>query len=86
MTSAKLMEAHGRWLDRAAGWVGAGFAYAETLPSRRLRAATVLPAMIARETLERLRGADWDALQARVKVPRSRVYLALARALAGSVG
>lgn len=82
----KLMETHGRWLDRAAGWIGAGFSYAETLPSRRLRAATVLPAMIARETLERLRGADWAALQARVKVPRSRVYLALARALAGSVG
>ncbi len=78
--TAALMETQRRWLERATEWVGAGFSYAETLPSRRLRAATVLPAMLARETLERLRDADWAALQTRIKVPRSRVYLALGRA------
>lgn len=78
-----LMNSHGLWLDRASHWIGEGFSYAETLRSRRLRAATVLPAMIARETLERLRGADLESLKARIKVPRSRVYLALARALVG---
>jgi farnesyl-diphosphate farnesyltransferase len=76
----RLLDEHGRWVHRARAWVAEGFAYSETLPSRRLRAATVLPAMIARETLERLRGAAWDDLQTRVKVPRARVYLALARA------
>jgi len=75
-----LLEAHHRWLERSAGWVNEGFFYAESLRSRRLRAATVLPAMIARETLGRMQGADWQTLQARVKVPRARVYLALVRA------
>lgn len=84
--AACLLEEHGRWLERATEWIGAGFSYAECLRSRRLRVATVLPAMIARETLERLRGADWQALEARVKVPRSCVYLALLRAFAGRAG
>lgn len=82
--TAALMETHQRWLARADGWTGEGFAYAQTLPSRRLRAATVLPAMIARETLGRMRGIGWSGLQVRVKVPRRRVYQALLRALAGA--
>ena len=81
-----LLAAHQAWLARAHSWVGEGFDYAATLPSRRLRAATVLPAMLARETLARLHGASWRDLQARVKVPRSHVYLALVRALAGRCG
>jgi len=81
-----LLEAQRRWVDRAAMWVSDGFSYADSLPSRRLRAATVLPAMIARETLDRLRGATWETLQTRIKVPRARVYLALARAVAGRPG
>ncbi|MCX6866651.1 MAG: squalene/phytoene synthase family protein [Verrucomicrobia bacterium] len=78
--TAFLLDMHGRWVDRAWDWVGAGIDYADTLYSRRLRAATVLPAMIARETLERMRRAGGAVLQTRVKVPRTRVYLALARA------
>ena len=81
-----LLASHARWVERAGEWVGEGFSYAETLPCRRLRAATVLPAMIARETLERLRGIGWECLQQRVKIPRRRVYLALLRALAGRCG
>lgn len=80
-----LLEAHRKWTDRAAEWVGEGFSYARTLQSRRLEAATVLPAMLARETLERLRGADWETLAARVKIPRARVYQSLLRALWGDV-
>ncbi len=81
-----LFEMHGRWVERAFAWNGAGFSYAEKLCSRRLRAATVLPAMLGRETLERLQGADWATLKTRVKVPRRRVYLAMARALVGRAG
>ena len=81
-----LLGLHGRWLERALEWNAAGFSYADKLRSRRLRAATVLPAMIARDTLERLRGADWAGLQTRIKVPRSRVYLAVIRAFAGCTG
>lgn len=81
-----LLRLHGRWLERALEWNAAGFSYADDLRSRRLRAATVLPAMIARDTLERLRGADWAELQTRIKVPRSKVYLAVIRAFAGRTG
>jgi len=78
--TAELLESHRRWVVQADAWVQAGFAYSATLRSRRLRAATVLPAMLAKETLERLRGASWQDLQTRVKVPRSKVYLALVKA------
>ena len=78
-----LLESHAQWLARAWDLVAAGFDYAEMLAARRLRAASVLPAILARETLQRLRGATWEALQQHIKVPRKRVYLALARAVVG---
>lgn len=74
---AGLMECHRRWTATAMDWVGDGFRYADALASRRLRSASVLPAMIARETLQRLASADWQTLEQRVKVPRSSVYRAL---------
>jgi farnesyl-diphosphate farnesyltransferase len=80
--TARLMEERLRWLERAGKYVNEGFEYAEALESRRIRAASVLPAMLARETLERLRSAGQDALKTRVKVPRRHVYLALLRAFA----
>jgi farnesyl-diphosphate farnesyltransferase len=83
---SNLLDMHRRWVERASGWIDAGFSHAGTLRSRRARAATILPAMIARETLDRLRGADWETLQERIKIPRSRVYLAMARALGGARG
>jgi farnesyl-diphosphate farnesyltransferase len=78
---AALLTCHGRWLEQADQWIGAGLSYALTLPSRRLRAATHLPALLAAETLDLLRGATWESLQTRIKVPRSRVYALLLRAL-----
>jgi farnesyl-diphosphate farnesyltransferase len=80
----RLLEVHAAWVERAGAWVEQGISYAATLPSRRLRAATLLPALLARETLGRVRGASWETLQQRVKVPRWRVYLLLLRALAGA--
>jgi farnesyl-diphosphate farnesyltransferase len=76
-----LLASHACWLERAALKIGHGRSYALTLPSRRMRAATRLPALLAGETLELLRGATWQSLQARVKVPRRRVYALLLRAL-----
>ncbi|MES2440164.1 MAG: squalene/phytoene synthase family protein [Verrucomicrobiota bacterium] len=75
-----LMECHARWLVRAETWVGAGESYAGSLPSRRLRAATVLPALIARKTLAPLGGATWETLRSRVKVPRSEIYRSMIHA------
>ena len=76
----ELRDCHARWLLRADGWLAKGEDYAKTLPSRRLRAATLLPALIARKTLEPLRGATWEVLQTRTKVPRKAVYQCLIRA------
>jgi farnesyl-diphosphate farnesyltransferase len=81
-----LIASHSRWRERADDWIGEGFTYAASLPSRRLRAATVLPAMIARETLDLMRGADFETLRKRIKIGRSRVYLAMLRAIATNAG
>lgn len=76
----ELLACHGRWLERAVGWTREGERYAATLRSRRLRAATVLPAWIAAKTLEALTAATAENLQQRVKVPRSFVYRSMIRA------
>ena len=80
----KLHVARAHWLDRAQGWIDEGFAYSACLISRRLRAATVLPAMLARETLDQIDHAGPDAMHCRIKIPRTRVYHALLRAFAAS--
>jgi farnesyl-diphosphate farnesyltransferase len=76
-----LLASHARWLATAIEWIKDGKIYAETLKMKRLRAATVLPAWLAEETLHAMRGASWDDLRRRVKVPRSRVYALLVKAL-----
>ncbi len=75
-----ILDSHARWLHKAEEWVSEGDRYARTLRSGRLRAATVLPALIASRTLEPLRGATWEALQIRTRVPRWVVYRCLMRA------
>jgi farnesyl-diphosphate farnesyltransferase len=74
-----LANERGRWIERAAAWMGEGFDYADALVSRRLRAASILPAMLAMETLALLRESP---VEVRVKVPRRMVYLSLVRAFA----
>ena len=78
---AGLLAARNALLERADEWLQYGFAYARALRLRRLRAASVLPAMIGRETLSLLRRSG--DIQAHVKAPRRRVYLAMLRAFAG---
>jgi farnesyl-diphosphate farnesyltransferase len=79
-----LLEAHGRWLETALERVADGFAYSAELRSRKLRAASLLPAMIARDTLLKMRGVDWPILEAGVKVSRANVYRSLIKAFASS--
>ncbi|MES2660893.1 MAG: squalene/phytoene synthase family protein [Verrucomicrobiota bacterium] len=83
---AEILACHARWLTRATEWVREGERYAATLKSRRLRAATALPALLAKKTLESLAGATWERLQTRIKVPRSFVYRSLFRALTSAPG
>jgi len=71
---AEVMAAHREWRDRAVVLVNSGFRFCKGLKMRRLRAATVLPSMLAEETLELLRGITWEELVARPKVSRRRVY------------
>lgn len=78
---SQLLACHARWLERAGEWLGEGEKYAASLRLRRLRAATVLPVLLARKTLEPLRGTTWADLQCRKKIPRSAVYCALVEAI-----
>lgn len=80
----ELLRLHDAWNHRAMTEVRQGFVYAESLRSWRVRVATVMPAMLAVQTLDRLRGAGMETLRARVKVPRCGVWLALIRAWAGA--
>ena len=76
-----LMESFRHWTNRASLLVVEGLEYADALEFRRLRAASVLPALLAEETLKRLAEAKWEDLQAWIKVPRSHVYALMLRAL-----
>jgi farnesyl-diphosphate farnesyltransferase len=78
--TVKLQAARASWLERARQWIDEGFTYSACLVPRRLRAASVLPAMIARETLDLLEAAGPQAMRSRIKVPRKTVYLALLKA------
>ncbi len=69
-----LMAERQRWIAEARDGLEQAGRYAEALNGRRLRFATVLPALIGRETLARLEQADWNAWEARVKVSRRDVY------------
>jgi farnesyl-diphosphate farnesyltransferase len=81
MDCEALMHSFGKWRRQAVQWISEGRSYAETLGSRRLRASTVLPALIAEETLELLEHATWETLQSRIKVPRTTIYRLLAESL-----
>ena len=78
--SDALITCHGRWLTLAQGWMSEGERYAERLSSRRLRASTVLPALLAKKTLSALHEKSWEDLQTRIKIPRSVVYGSLIQA------
>lgn len=77
------MRGYHEWLVRAREWVSAGLPYAKALPMRRLRAATVLPAYLAVETLDALERATFKDLKQRIKLPRRRVYACLWRSFWG---
>jgi len=79
--SAAYGEEHRYWQDVARKWVGSGVNYSKRLVSRRLKIASGLPAAIAVETLDLIAAASWEALSARVKVSRGRVYAAIWRGL-----
>jgi farnesyl-diphosphate farnesyltransferase len=61
------------WLAKAKTGLDSGMQYSRAIENLRVRAATVLPALIGARTLALLDQAGTTALQRTVKVPRSEV-------------
>lgn len=61
------------WRQRAESGMAAGLAYAKAIRNRRVRIATVLPALIGIRTLALLRNAGTESVSQVVKVPRSEI-------------
>jgi farnesyl-diphosphate farnesyltransferase len=61
------------WLAKAKAGLECGIQYSRAIENRRVRAATVLPALIGARTLSLLEDAGAAALQRAVKVPRHEV-------------
>lgn len=62
-----------KWREKAERGIEAGMKYAAAIRNRRVRVATVLPALIGARTLALLRGAGATALHRHIKVPRKEV-------------
>jgi farnesyl-diphosphate farnesyltransferase len=62
-----------RWMDKAQDGLACGMQYSRAIRNRRVRAATVLPALIGARTLALLRKAGASALHQTIKVPRREV-------------
>jgi farnesyl-diphosphate farnesyltransferase len=73
------------WLENAKVGLTSGMQYSRAIKNRRVRAATVLPALIGARTIALLNASGPTALQRTVKVPRREVramILSLSLALA----
>jgi farnesyl-diphosphate farnesyltransferase len=62
-----------KWREKAEDALSAGVQYSLAIRNRRVRAATVLPALIGARTLALLRDAGTTALRRTIKVPRQEV-------------
>jgi farnesyl-diphosphate farnesyltransferase len=62
-----------RWMRKADEALTEGMDYSRAIRNRRVRAATVLPALIGQRTLALLRDAGATALQRNIKVTRAEV-------------
>ena len=62
-----------KWREKAEEALESGMQYARAIRNRRVRAATVLPALIGARTLALLRDAGATALHRQIKVPRKEV-------------
>jgi farnesyl-diphosphate farnesyltransferase len=62
-----------KWLEKARAGLVSGMEYSRAINNRRVRAATVLPALIGARTLALLDAAGPAALERAVKIPRREV-------------
>ncbi|HEY2140082.1 MAG TPA: phytoene/squalene synthase family protein [Chthoniobacterales bacterium] len=91
LTAAEILRAPSRampvvekWRERAEDGVKAGIDYACAIRNRRVRLATVLPALIGARTLTLLREAGSEAFTRRVKVSRGEVRKMIVASTLGS--
>ena len=77
----RFQEVWKRWHAHAERGLDLGMRYADAVNSRRVRAASALPALLAARTLALLRSAGPQRLRHVVKVPRHEVRFMLARLL-----
>jgi farnesyl-diphosphate farnesyltransferase len=80
LTAPEILSAPGRfqpiyrtWMEKAKGGLDSGMEYSRAIQNRRIRAATVLPALIGVRTLALLSAAGPVVLQRTVKVPRREI-------------
>lgn len=78
--TAVVEAARREWLAHAGVWLESGLRYAGRLKPRRLRAASVLPALIGQDTLRLLESGSSGSDGGKVKVSRAQVRAALWRA------
>ena len=83
--SQRLMPIYRKWREKAERGIKAGIEYASAVRNRRVRIATVIPALIGARTLARLRDASATVLHRHIKVPRKEVR-AMTNSLALSLG
>jgi farnesyl-diphosphate farnesyltransferase len=69
------------WMRKAENGLAAGIQYSHAIRHRRIRTATVLPALIGKRTLERLGKAGATALQRNIKITRAEVRRLILQAL-----
>ena len=69
------------WLEKAKAGLTSGMEYSRAIKNRRVRGATVLPALIGARTLFLLEASGPEALHRTVKIPRAEV-----RAMIASLG
>ena len=67
------------WLEKANAGLECGMRYSRAIENRRVRTATVLPALIGARTLSLLANAGAAALQCTIKVPRHEVRAMILR-------
>jgi len=72
-----------KWREKAERGIEAGLQYARAIRNRRVRTATVLPALIVARTLALLRDAAATVLRRRIKVPRGEVRAIVASLVLG---
>ncbi len=80
-SSDEFLNSYHQWFQRAQEWTSQGKLYAAALHTRRLRTATVLPALLAEKTLLKLGDPQFPLPRTGVKISRTQVYRSLIRAV-----